>query len=507
MQYDFLKPFPELYDSLMKKPLLLLLSAGAFATVAASHAATHEPPATSATPGGDATLNQIREVAMNSDWALTHLQALTDEIGPRLSGSPQNAAAVTQIADAMRALGARVQVQPVKVPHWERGEEHAVLVDYPGHPAGITQAIHLTALGFSGATPVKGLSARVIVVHSVDELQAQAADVRGNIVLFEVRFDQRQADNGEADVAYSQAGAFRFTGPAAAASLGAAAALVRSIGGADYRLPHTGATVWKDNQTPIPAAALAAEDADLIARLAARGPVTMKLLLTPRTLPDADGANVIADWPGTERPDEYVVVSGHLDSWDLGTGATDDGVGMLAAAGVIDVMRQLNLHARRTIRFIGWANEENGGRGSKGYFDALQKNVSSIGAGVQSQVGAIESDTGGGRSMGLYAGVSVADLAALKPVATALAPIGATALERRDGELGADIAPLQQAGVAGFAPLVDARHYFDYHHTAADTFDKIDPVNLKTQVATMAVLSYFLADAPSPITGVKMPAE
>jgi carboxypeptidase Q len=453
------------------------------------------------------TLDQICDTAMKSDWAYQRLEELTDGIGPRLSGSPQNAAAVAQVADAMRALGARVQLQPVKVPHWVRGEERAELTDYTGRPAGITQAIHLVALGSSGATPAAGVTAKVLVIHSFDELQAHAAEVRGSIVLFEVRFDQRLAENGQADTAYGQAGAFRFKGPGAAAKLGAAAALVRSIGGADHRMPHTGVTVWDSGETPIPAAALSQEDADLITRLAAKGPVSMKLVLTPKTLPDADGANVIADWPGTEHPDQYVVVSGHLDSWDLATGATDDGVGMMAAAGVIEVLRELNVHAKRTIRFIGWANEENGGRGSQGYFDALQKQVPSIGAGTASQVGAIESDTGGGRSLGVVAGVDAAAAAAFKPVTLALGPIGATAFERQDGELGADIEPLQQAGVAGFQPLVDARHYFDYHHTAADTFDKIDPESLKSQVATMAVLSFFLADAPDVIPGVKQAEE
>jgi carboxypeptidase Q len=265
---------------------------------------------------------------------------------------------------------------------------------------------------------------------------------------------------------------------------------VRSIGGADYRLPHTGVTIWKDKQAPIPAAALAAEDADLIVRLAARGPVAMKLVLTPQTLPDADSFNVIADWPGRELPKEYVVVSGHLDSWDLGTGATDDGIGAMAAAGVIQVLQQLNLHPRRTIRFIGWTNEENGGRGSQAYFDSVSKAMGT-------QCAAMESDDGAGRALGISAAVTQDSLARLQPVIDALKPLGATVLQAREGELGADIAPLQAAGVPGFAPLVDSRHYFDYHHTAADTLDKVDPVNLQSQVAAMGVLAYYLADLPA----------
>jgi carboxypeptidase Q len=224
----------------------------------------------------------------------------------------------------------------------------------------------------------------------------------------------------------------------------------------------------------------------------------MKLLLTARTLPDADSANVIADWPGIERPDEYVVVSGHLDSWDLATGATDDGVGVMAAAGVLQVLQQLGLHARRSIRFIGWTNEENGGGGNKAYFDSVRQRIAK-------QCAAIESDEGAGRALGINASVTPQSMALLQPVVTALLPIGASALLRRDGELGADIGPLQDAGVPGFSPLVDTRHYFDYHHTAADTLDKVDPQNLRTQVATMAVLAYYLAQLPDSLPRVTAP--
>jgi carboxypeptidase Q len=447
-------------------------------------------------PVDAATLARIRDAAMSDDWAYPRLAELTDRIGPRLSGSPQLAAALVQVADAMRSLGAQVTLEPTKVPHWVRGDETAELVDYPGRPPGITQHLRLTALGGSSATPPKNLTARVVVVHDMAELRARAGEVRGNIVVFDVHFDQRLADNGQAGAAYREAGLYRFQGPSAAAELGAAAALVRSVGGADYRLPHTGVTLFKDGQAAIPAAALAAEDADLIARLAASGPVTMALLLTPRTLPDADSANVIADWPGREKPDEYVIVSGHLDSWDLATGATDDGVGAMAAAGVIAVLQRLDLHPRRTVRFIGWTNEENGGRGGKAYFAAVQ-------AAIDRQVAAIESDEGAGRALGINAAVTLESIPRLQPVLDALAPIGAIALQRQDGEVGADIDPLQGAGVPGFSPLVDSRRYFDYHHTAADTLDKVDPQNLRTQIATMAILAYYLAELPEPLPRFK----
>ena len=454
-------------------------------------------PASAAASDTAATLARIRSAAMASPWAMQQLTTLTDTIGPRISGSPQLDAAIEQVAVAMRALGAQVRLQPAKVPHWVRGAEQAELTDYPGRPAGLSQRLHVTALGFSGATAPEGLNARVVVVQDFDELQRRASEVPGSIVLFDEHFEQHLADNGDAFEAYGHAVQYRSGGAAKAAALGARAALVRSVGGADYRLPHTGVTVFKDAQSAIPAGALSAEDADLVARLAAQGPVTMKLLLTPATLPDADSNNVIADWPGREKPGDVVIVSGHLDSWDLGTGAIDDGVGTMAAAGVIAVLKQLDLHPRRTIRFIAWSSEENGGAGSRAYFESVRDRV-------DTQVAAIESDAGAGRSLGVNAAVEPRSLASLQPVIDALAPIGATALARFDRELGADIGPLQGAGVPGFAPRVDGRHYFDYHHTAADTLDKVDPQNLNSQVATMAVLAYFLADLPDPLPRFKV---
>lgn len=447
-----------------------------------------------------AVLSRIREAAMQDTWAYRQLADLTDRIGPRMSGSPQLDAAIRQVADVMRGLDAKVWLQPAKVPHWVRGEESGELVDYPGRPSGLTQGLHLVALGDSGATPSEGLTTRVVVVHDFDELTAKALEVPGNIVLFNLPFDQRLAENGQAGEAYGQGGAGRFFGPSTAALLGAAAVLVRSVGGAEYRLPHTGATEWKDKQTPIPAAALSSEDAELIDRLSARGPVSLKLVLTPRKLPDVDSSNVIADWPGREKPEEVVVVSGHLDSWDLGTGATDDGVGVMAAAGVIEVLKHLDLHPRRTVRFVAWTDEENGGRGSAAY-------AASVAADISRQVAAIESDEGAGRAMGVLAAVERSSLDTLAPVMKALRPIGASVLLRREGGVGADIGPLQRAGVPGFAPLVDARRYFDYHHTAADTFDKVLPENLQTQIATLAVLAYYLAELPDPIPRFPTAAE
>ncbi|MEG2963112.1 MAG: peptidase M28, partial [Janthinobacterium sp.] len=273
--------------------------------------------ALAAAPGNaPQALAQVRDTALHSDWAYARLADMTDLIGPRLSGSAGAAAAVQQVADTLRQLGATVTLQPVKVPHGVRGVDTAEIVDYAGRPQGVSQRVVLTALGGSGATPAAGLTAPVIIVKSLEELKARAPEVKGAIVLIDTPFDQEMAERGLAGVTYGQGSRLRFNGPKAAAVLGAAAALVRSVGGANFRIPHAGASGLDDNKR-IPAAAVTVEDALLIGRLAARGPLKMHLTLTPQNLPDADSYNVIADWPGTDKADEVVVVSGHLDSWDL----------------------------------------------------------------------------------------------------------------------------------------------------------------------------------------------
>lgn len=440
-----------------------------------------------AAPANDpATLDQIRDRAMQDDWAYERLADMTDLIGPRLSGSAGAAASVEQVAEAMRKLGAKVTLQPVKVPHWVRGEEKAQLVEYTGRPAGITQKVVLTALGGSGATPAAGLKAPVVVIRDFDELKARAAEVKGAIVLFDVVFDDEMAKGGQAGRAYGRSSNFRTNGPRLAQELGAAAALVRSVGGADFRLTHTGVTNLVDGKR-IPAAAVTAEDAMLITRLLKRGPVTMHLTLTPQNLPDADSFNVIADLPGTEKPEEVVIVSGHLDSWDLATGAHDDGAGVAAAMAVIDTLNKLKLKPRRTIRVIAWMNEENGTRGGKGYFEANKDKV-------EQHFAAIESDNGAGRPFGMIGSVRPSMVKYFAPLQKSLDKIGAGVFDRRDIAGAADTLPLERAGVPVFMPLVDFTTYFNYHHTAADTLDKVNPLHLKRQVAVMTSLTWFLAN-------------
>ena len=431
-------------------------------------------------------LAQVRDTALHSDWAYARLADMTDLIGPRLSGSAGAAAAVQQVAETMRQLGATVTLQPVKVPHWVRGVETAEIVDYAGRPQGVSQRVVLTALGGSGATPAAGLTAPVIIVKSLEELKARAAQVKGAIVLIDTPFDQEMAERGLAGVTYGQGSRFRFNGPKAAAELGAAAALVRSIGGANFRIPHAGATGLEEGKR-IPAAAVTVEDALLIGRLAARGPLTMHLTLTPQNLPDADSYNVIADWPGTDKADEVVVVSGHLDSWDLATGAHDDGAGVVAAMGVVETLKKLDYRPRRTIRVIAWMNEENGGRGGQAYFDAHKQALAK-------QYAAIEMDSGAGRPFGILASVGPKAEKLFAPLRAALQPMGAQAFTRRDALGTGDLHRLETAGVPSFEPLVDSHSYFHYHHTPADTLDKVEPENLKRNVALMSSLAWFLAN-------------
>ena len=347
----------------------------------------------------------------------------------------------------------------------------------------------LTALGGSVATPSEGLTADVVAVNNFDELQALGRDrVAGKIVLFNAKFDQQLADNGFAGQAYGQAVAYRGAGPSAAARLGAIAALNRSAGGAEYRLPHTGALRYADDAPKIPAAAVAAEDADLIAHLASEGTVRMRLVLTPQTLADAPSYNVVADLKGSDHPEQIVIVSGHLDSWDLGRGAIDDGAGVAMAMQTVQLLKQLHLRPKRTIRVIAWMNEENGARGGRAYAEDHKEEIAR-------HFAAIEADLGAGHPLGLYAQGKPELLTLLQPLATILQSQGA-GVTRMIEETGTDVAPLGEAGVPTFAPIQDARTYFNYHHTAADTLDKVNPKELQENCAVVAVLAYTLASMP-----------
>jgi carboxypeptidase Q len=443
------------------------------------------------TPQQIGNMEHLRDAALSDPYALTELRHLTDNIGPRLAGSLQAQHAVEWVADEMRALGATVTIEKTTVPHWVRGEETAELTAWPGMTPKTTQRIVLTTLGGSVATPKDGIDAPVVVVDSFAELKTLPKDaVKGKILLFNERFDKELAAQGRGDEAYGEAVIYRGAAPSVAASLGAVATLVRSVGGADYRLPHTGMTYYSPGLPKIPAAALTAEDGDLLKNLTSQGEVHMHLTLTPEMLSPVETANVIADWKGTEHPEQVVIVSGHLDSWDLATGAIDDGAGIVVSMQAIHLLQKLGIHPKRTVRFVAWMDEEQGSYGAQTY-------AKDYAGDLQNHVGAIESDLGAGHPTGIYYQGGAALDEWLKPLSSVLAPIGAPLLERST-ETGEDINSVTEKGVPGFAPIQDSRYYFNYHHTAADTFDKVNPRELAENAAVMAVTAYALADAVTP---------
>ncbi len=456
-----------------------------------------QAPSASPTPRlySDATIDEMRQIqkaATATDYAYRQDGYLSNNIGPRLAGSAQAERAVQYVADEMRSLGLEVRLQKVMVPHWVRGLEHGELIEYMGMAPGTTQKVVLTALGGSIATPADGITADIVVVSSFDDLAALGRDkIAGKIVLFNYKFDRTMAASGFGGAAYGQAVQYRFGGAVAAARFGAIGVLVRSAGGSQNRLAHTGLMGYTDGVTKIPAAAVSFEDAETIAWLAKMGKVRIKLTLTPQTLPNAVSYNVIADLKGSEKPDEVVIVSGHLDSWDLGTGAIDDGAGVAVSMQVPFLLKTLGLRPIRTIRFIAWMDEEQGGSGSKVYFEEQKGNIAR-------HFAAIESDLGASHPLGLYFAGKAEALPFLTPISNILNAQGA-GLVQQQGGVGADVGPLTEKGVPSFAPWFDQRTYFNYHHNAADTFDKVNPKEISDVGSVVAVLAYGLANLEQPL--------
>jgi carboxypeptidase Q len=431
----------------------------------------------------------LRDAALSDDYAYQQVAHLTENIGPRPEGSPQAQFAVEYVAGELRKLGLEVRLEEVQVPRWIRGVETAELVEYPGQAPATTQKIVLTALGGNTPTAAAGLTAEVVVVNSFDQLKALGrGGVAGKIVLFNKVFDARQAVAGRAFDAYGEAVVYRTGGAKAAAELGAVGSMVRSVGTADYRLPHTGYSL----EAGIPQGAVTSEDADLIAHLAAEGKVRLHFILTSKTGAPALSYNVVGDLKGSDHPEQVVIVSGHLDSWDLGTGAIDDGAGVVVAMETAQLIQQLHLHPKRTIRVIAWMDEENGGTGHDAYAKAHE-------AELANHVAAIESDSGAGHPLGFEVKSSSNALPFLRPVQEILESFGASVIQPTDSSPEADIAPLAKGGVPLLGLLQDGRTYFFYHHTAADTLDKIVPQELRENAAAMAVMGYALANLPEPL--------
>lgn len=418
-------------------------------------------------------VSRIIAEALQGDSAWRRLAELTDTFGHRLSGSPSLADAIQWAVAQMTKDGLEhVRADSVMVPHWVRGEESAEVIKPARHP------LVMLGLGNSIGTPAGGIEAEALVVRSFEELETRAAQVRGKILVFNQPF-----------VHYTETVSYRSNGPSRAARHGAVATLVRSVGPGGLRTPHTGALSYADDAPKVPAAAITGEDADRLQRLQDRGVrIVIRLQMAAKMLPDAESANVIGELTGREKPEEIVVVSCHFDSWDVGTGATDDGGGCIAAWEVLRLLQKLHLRPRRTLRVVLYTNEENGLRGGLAYRDRYRNQLAN-------HVLMIESDGGVFRPSGFGFSGSEAGRATVTRIASLLSGINADRIESTGG--GADIGPsVQAANIPAMSLEVDGSQYFTIHHTAADTVDKISPSDMARCVAAMAVMSYVVADMP-----------
>jgi carboxypeptidase Q len=426
--------------------------------------------------------DSLIHAATRDSAAYIRLGELVDGFGHRLSGSASLEAALDWILAQMTSDGLEhVRGERVMVPHWVRGEESAELVK----PRRVR--LYMLGLGGSIATPRRGITAPVLVVTSFDDLRQRAAEAQGKIVLFDVPF-----------TTYPETVKYRVGGAAAAARAGAVACLIRSVASFSIRSPHTGVMHYDSTVAPIPAAALSVEDAMMLRRFQDRGqPVVVTLRMAARTLPDAPSRNAVAEIVGRERPDEVVVLGGHIDSWDVGQGAMDDGGGSVAAWEAVRLMKQLGLRPRRTVRVVLWTNEENGGKGALAYRDTHADQLSK-------HVLAMESDNGVFAPHGFRFSGSDAAFAHAQQIARLLRPIGADKVTREKDSPEADIAPLVERGVPGMGLDVERSRYFWFHHSEGDMLDKLDPAELARCVAALAVMAFVTADAPeglSPMTG------
>ncbi|SVA63614.1 uncharacterized protein METZ01_LOCUS116468 [marine metagenome] len=412
----------------------------------------------------------IINAAMNDSTAYERLAYLCDTFGPRLSGSSNLEKALDWIISEMRLDGLKMpRGERVQVPTWIRGNESLDLI------LPFKKSMAMLGLGGSIATPKGGIKAEVVVVNSFDELDEKQNDVRGKIVLFNAPF-----------TTYGETVQYRYKGASSAARYGALASLIRSVGSWSMNTPHTGVMTYDRDQPKIPHAAITMEDAMMLGRLQERGEkIVLHLRMEARSVADRWSRNVIAELPGSEFPEEIVVLGGHIDSWDVGQGAHDDGGGCVAAWQAVKLIKELGLQPKRTLRVVLWTNEENGGRGNKNYrdehFDELKNHIL-----------AIESDGGvfNPRGFGFTGSDESRDI--LTDISRLLLPIDANAIFK--GGRAADIAPLNDEGVPVMSLKVEGSKYFWYHHTNADTFDKVDIMEFNRCVAAMAIMAYVVAD-------------
>ncbi|WP_430438167.1 M20/M25/M40 family metallo-hydrolase [Pontibacter chitinilyticus] len=458
-------------------PKVRNLLVAAAAVVAMPAMAQQAPPADSV------IIRKIYDDALTNYDSYNNLRYLTKKIGGRLAGSPQAAAAVEWSRQVMDSMGLdRVYVQEVMVPHWVRGDKEVGQI-FNSKQRGAVD-VPITALGGSVGTGKQGLSAEVVEVHNFEELEKLGKkNVKGRIVFFNRPFDNKLVHTMEA---YSGAVDQRGGGPVAAAKLGAVGVIVRSMANELQDVPHTGATHYQEGVEKIPAAAISTNGAELLSSLLQKDPnLKFYMRMTSETLPDVKSYNVIGEIKGSEKPDEIIVVGGHLDSWDLAEGAHDDGTGIVQSMEVLRLIKDLGIKPKRTIRAVMFMNEENGLRGGTRYAEiAKQKN--------EKHVAAIESDAGGFTPRGFGVQGSDAQLASVAVWQPLLAPYGLNDFEHGHG--GSDIGPLEgQGNVTLIGYLPDSQRYFDYHHTPIDVFENVNRREMQMGSAAIASLVYLIS--------------
>jgi carboxypeptidase Q len=422
---------------------------------------------------------ELERRALADNKAIEILRSLVAAAPKRLAGSPGMIAAEQWAMETMREIGFDdVRAEPVMVPNWRRGVETGAVVS----PS--TMPLRITALGGSIATPPDGIEAEVVEVRSFEQLQAMGAAAKGKVVFFNRPMPRIFRRTGRA---YGQAVPQRSNGAVEAAKVGGVFALVRSVTTAIDGYPHTGAMSYQDGVDKVPAACVSTEDADALAKMLAAGPVRVRVKLGCQTLPDVEGHNIVGDYRGSQLPDEVVVIGGHLDAWDLGTGAQDDGAGCAHCLEAIRLLKAMGCRPKRTIRVVLFANEENGLRGARAYAAAHEHEI-------KDHVAAIETDGGGFTPQGFSCSLTGDAAAAIERLFAPLDRIRAGLFLSGAGSGGADISVLHARGVPCFGLWVDGQRYFDYHHTAVDDLPSVNERELALGAAVVAYAASTLAD-------------